>query len=409
MTNSVYQQKQLPTNYSGVTINISNPTVNAGTQACTCPISEPNVQIIRQNPSGIYGTNQSVVPYYYNSSDCLRVENPYYTTPNPQNVPYSVQSSQEGAQMIQQGQQIPYTQYNQNQPTYNSGQHFVPQVQYPQYNQGQQTAQMTQPQQYIQAPHQGQSVYNQGQQFVPQTQPPQYIQAPQTQYVQPNQAQDLGQQSQQTKASQQVQTPQNVQPAQYYLNNYNYNGVNPNGLPLNQITHYSTAGNIEYKDDMSASQGIINDLNERDAKQKELEENGEKKKVVALTNEYIMSLENYLNNPNMDIRLMASKEILTRLDEDKNRCDDAALNALLNKMLQDPEKIIRIAAMSALSSGLATGNDYTMKLLNDIQQDPNADKEDVIEVSQILLKMSETTEERYVPAKIKNEEVVDNA
>ena len=100
---------------------------------------------------------------------------------------------------------------------------------------------------------------------------------------------------------------------------------------------------------------------------KELEKNGTQKKIVALTNEYIMSLENYLNNPNIEMRLMAAKEILTRLDEDRSRFDDAALNALLNKMMQDPEKIIRIAALSALSSGLASGNEYTVELLHNIQ------------------------------------------
>ena len=110
-----------------------------------------------------------------------------------------------------------------------------------------------------------------------------------------------------------------------------------------------------------------------------------------------MSLENYLNNPNSEIRLMAAKEILTRLDEDKNRYDDAALNALLNKMLQDPEKLVRIAALSAFSSQLASGNDYTVQLLTKIQNNPNADKEDVLQAADGLLKMSSRTEIRYTP------------
>ena len=111
-----------------------------------------------------------------------------------------------------------------------------------------------------------------------------------------------------------------------------------------------------------------------------------------------MSLENYLNNPNTELRLMASKEVLTRLDEDRDRYDDAALNALLNKMLQDPEKLVRIAALSAFSSQLASGNDYTETLLKQIQENPNADKEDVLEASTILLKRSAETEIKYVPA-----------
>lgn len=149
--------------------------------------------------------------------------------------------------------------------------------------------------------------------------------------------------------------------------------------------------------DTSTSKEIIEELDQRNAMEKELEKNGKKTKVIALTNEYIMSLENYLNNPNTDIRLMAAKEVLTRLDEDKSRYDDAALNALINKMLQDPNKLVRIAAMSALSSELASGNDYTVQLLNQIQQNPEGDPEDVLEASQILLKRAATTEIKYTP------------
>ena len=116
-----------------------------------------------------------------------------------------------------------------------------------------------------------------------------------------------------------------------------------------------------------------------------------------MTDEYIRSLENYLNNPNDEIRLMASKEVLTRLDEDKNRYNDAALNALLNKMLQDPSKLIRIASLSAFGSQLASGNAYTVQLLQQIQTNPNADKEDVLQAADILLKMSAGTEIKYIP------------
>ena len=99
-----------------------------------------------------------------------------------------------------------------------------------------------------------------------------------------------------------------------------------------------------------------------------------------------------------EVRLMAAKEILTRLDEDKDRYDDAALNALLNKMLQDPSKLIRLAALSAFASQLACGNDYTVQLLQNIQSDPNADKEDVLQAADILLKMSAGVEIKQVPA-----------
>ena len=213
------------------------------------------------------------------------------------------------------------------------------------------------------------------------------------------------QQVQQNKSIEQEKI-QNSYPPQYYLNNYNYIQNGEKAIPVNKtitpdmnnqgkvVPNYATPISHQ-EEDMSSSQEIIGELDSRVAEQKELEKNGKKTKVVALTNEYIMSLENYLNNPNTEIRLMAAKEILTRLDEDKERHNDAALNALLNKMLQDPEKLVRIAALSAFSSQLASGNDFTVKLLKDIQNNPNSDKEDVLQAADGLLKMSTSTEIKY--------------
>ena len=113
-----------------------------------------------------------------------------------------------------------------------------------------------------------------------------------------------------------------------------------------------------------------------------------------------MSLENYLNNPNSDIRLMASKEVLTRFDEDKTRFDDAALNALLNKMLQDPDKGVRVLAISAFSSGIAKGNDLTVQLLKYMEANPQLYPDDVEAVSMALLKMAADTETIYVDAPV---------
>ena len=215
-------------------------------------------------------------------------------------------------------------------------------------------------------------------------------------------------------------------PAQYYLNNYNYqnNGVqgkkpqgdvNPNlaleeganhlqdeaisqaGIQSNEVLPSYKEDVKEEVQDFTKSNNIIDELNARQAEEKEKQKNTKEKRVVALTDEYIMSLENYLNNQNSEVRLMASKEILKRLDEDKNRFDDAALNALLNKMLQDPSKLIRVAAMSAFASRLACGNDYTVQLLKNMQANPSADKEDVLQAADILLKMSSTTEIKHVP------------
>ena len=215
-------------------------------------------------------------------------------------------------------------------------------------------------------------------------------------------------------------------PPQYYLNNYNYqnNGTEArtpipeaykpgvtkpvsltpspeNGLAAaqtdseNAVKQYEP--DIEEPQDFSKSKAVIDDLDARAAAEAEEKKNSKQKRVVALTDEYIKSLENYLNNPNDEIRLMASKEILTRLDEDKDRYNDAALNALLNKMLQDPSKLIRVAALSAFASQLASGNDYTITLLHNIQQNPSADKEDVLQAADILLKMSAGTEVKNIP------------
>ena len=215
----------------------------------------------------------------------------------------------------------------------------------------------------------------------------------------------------------------NAYPAQYYLNNYNYpvntDGTTPAEPKANNITEIQnppedvvlqTEDNVtpnSYKmyakqkeqknNDMTKSENIKDDLAQREAELAEEKKNTKETKIVALTDEYIKSLENYLNNPNDEIRLMASKEILTRLDEDKERYDDAALNALLNKMIQDPNKLVRIAALSAFNSQLASGNDYTVQLLHNIQSNPNSDKEDVLQAADILLKMSAGVEVKNIP------------
>ena len=98
---------------------------------------------------------------------------------------------------------------------------------------------------------------------------------------------------------------------------------------------------------------------------------------------------------------MAAKEVLTRLDEDKNRYDDAALNALLNKMLQDPCAEIRIMALAMLNSRKITGDDYTTKVLQAMQQSDSAYGQDSLAASEILLKMSGQTVQKEFDVKAK--------
>ena len=189
--------------------------------------------------------------------------------------------------------------------------------------------------------------------------------------------------------------PSNVQTPET-LGLQNKDGVNTENKEKNLDKAGNNTTNAQERD-MTKSTDIINDLDNRAAEAEAEKKNKTKEGIVPLTDEYIKSLENYLDNPNDEIRLMAAKEILTRLDEDKDRYDDAALNALLNKMLQDPSKLIRIASLSAYASGLASGNDYTVTLLHNIQQNPNADKEDVLQAADILLRMSAGEEVKDIP------------
>lgn len=114
----------------------------------------------------------------------------------------------------------------------------------------------------------------------------------------------------------------------------------------------------------------------------------EKKNIVMLTDQYIMNLENYLNSQDKDVRLGAAKEVYARLEEDPSRKDDKALTALINKMLQDPDEEIRLIALAALDGRYVLGDDYTVGLLQKMQQTSGGYGQDGVDASNILLKMS---------------------
>lgn len=113
------------------------------------------------------------------------------------------------------------------------------------------------------------------------------------------------------------------------------------------------------------------------------------KKVVPLTDDYIKSIENYMNNENPKIRLIGAKELLERFKEDENRKDNPSLMPLLNKALKDTSPSVRFLGLTMLQLGYALGNDETVTLLKDIQS-KNQDKvgEDALLASEILLNMS---------------------
>lgn len=128
--------------------------------------------------------------------------------------------------------------------------------------------------------------------------------------------------------------------------------------------------------------------------------NTRKKRVQVITDQYIKNLEQYLNSPSEDMRKFAAQEVLKRLDEDRTRYSDAALNALINKMLQDPTcHKVKATALTALETQLAQGNDNTVKILTNMaQNDKSRNGADAAAAMNILLKMSSPTKLVDVPA-----------
>ncbi len=128
-------------------------------------------------------------------------------------------------------------------------------------------------------------------------------------------------------------------------------------------------------------------------------QNTRKKRVQVLTDQYIKNLEQYLNSPSEDMRKFAAQEVLKRLDEDRTRYNDAALNALINKMLQDPAcHKVKATALTALETQLAQGNDTTVKILTNMaNNDKSRNGADAATAANILLKMSSPTKLVDVP------------
>lgn len=114
-----------------------------------------------------------------------------------------------------------------------------------------------------------------------------------------------------------------------------------------------------------------------------------KKVIVPLSDEYIKSVENYLNDANPKIRLIGAKNVLERFKEDENRKDNPSLTALLNKVLRDTSPAVRFLGLTTLQVGYALGNNETVQILKEIQA-TNQDKfgQDSILASEILLRMS---------------------
>ena len=115
-----------------------------------------------------------------------------------------------------------------------------------------------------------------------------------------------------------------------------------------------------------------------------------KRNVVALTDDYIKNLENYLRSPNKDLKIYAAQQLIQRFEEDESRKTNKPLNALLNLALQAKEYQVRYAALSLLNTGLAGGNEVTVQILNNLQQSNLYKGLEANDVKKALLKMSET-------------------
>lgn len=236
----------------------------------------------------------------------------------------------------------------------------------------------------------------------------QYQTAPMAQQQQVAQPQTVQPQVAQPQVAQpQVAQPQTVQPQAPQGQNVsvpNYSGVNiqifnPSVTPpgatapvynVNAPNYGSNPANGCYPSGYytnnwgNGSNNVSKNLTENKTSDKKTE----KREIVQLTDEYIKNLENYLNSQDKEVRMMGAKEVIARLEEDESRKDDKALNALVNKMLQDPYTPVRILALSALDSRAVTGDDFTVGLLTQMQNSQGGYGQDAMQATNILLKMS---------------------
>ncbi len=194
-------------------------------------------------------------------------------------------------------------------------------------------------------------------------------------------------------------TPPGATPPVYNVNAPSYQMGNAQGQPQSYPANYYT---------QDYGKGATEDLNSSRSQTTtttntttniENSKKTEKRKIVQLTDDYIRNLENYLNSQDKELRFMGAKEVVARLEEDESRKDDKALNALINKMLQDPYQKVKFLAMAALQSRMATGDQLTVQLLTNIQNSASGYGQDALLASDILLKMAGQTVEKEFEVK----------
>ena len=68
-------------------------------------------------------------------------------------------------------------------------------------------------------------------------------------------------------------------------------------------------------------------------------------------------------------------------------------------MLQDPSTPVRVLALSALDSRIVSGDDYTVGVLQQMQNSQSGYGQDALQASNVLLKMSGQTIEKEFEVK----------
>lgn len=185
----------------------------------------------------------------------------------------------------------------------------------------------------------------------------------------------------------------NCYPSNYYTNQLGQGYNNPQypvwnaqaavQNPYNQSYPQQTGVQGNQTNSSSMSSAVTNSNKET-----------EKRTIVMLTDDYIKNIENYLNSQDKEVRMMGAKEVAARAMEDPSRRDDKALNALCNKMIQDPDMKIRFIGLSLLYSRDLTGDDYTIGVLKNMQNSTSGYGQDALMAANILLKMSGQTAEK---------------
>ena len=119
-------------------------------------------------------------------------------------------------------------------------------------------------------------------------------------------------------------------------------------------------------------------------------QDGEKKQVVNLTNDYIKTLESYLRSADKNIRKNGITDLIKRFEEDTSRYNNPALTALLNIALQDPDANNRMLAMTCLTGETASGDENTAKILQQLQTSKKLYGQEAQTANEALLKTGRT-------------------